>query len=118
MWPQHLPLGRPCIALVFAAMACGLREFCHKAWPEEDYPSLDFLGKINPTPIGLLFGLMLVNAYLSDTGLWKHVDARSLKQELFLSSQRLVGLGLLGLGYFFRLVFFVKSCRSTHFLTW
>ena len=40
MWPQHLPLGRPCIAMVFAAMAAGLRELCHKAWPEKDYPSL------------------------------------------------------------------------------
>lgn len=67
MWPQHLPLGRPCIAMVFAAMACGLREFCNKAWPEEDYPTVDLFGKINPTPIALLFGLMLVNAYLKAT---------------------------------------------------
>lgn len=67
MWPQHLPLGRPCIAMVFAAMACGLRELCHKAWPQEDYPTVDIFGKINPTPIALLFGLMLVNAYLKAT---------------------------------------------------
>ncbi|CAE7672387.1 LSI2 [Symbiodinium sp. CCMP2592] len=74
MWPQHLPLGRPCIAMVFAAMACGLRELCHAAWPEEDYPTVDIFGKINPTPIALLFGLMLVNAYLKDTGLWQRVE--------------------------------------------
>lgn len=74
MWPQHLPLGRPCIAMVFAAMACGLRELCHKAWPQEDYPTVDIFGKINPTPIALLFGLMLVNAYLKDTGIWKYVE--------------------------------------------
>ena len=36
----------------------------------------DIFGKINPTPIALLFGLMLVNAYLQDTGLWKHVVPR------------------------------------------
>ncbi|CAJ1434492.1 unnamed protein product [Effrenium voratum] len=76
MWPQHLPLGRPCIAMVFAAMACGLRELCHKAWPEQDYPTVDIFGKINPTPIALLFGLMLVNAYLKDTGIWKYMEER------------------------------------------
>lgn len=74
MWPGFLPLGRPCIAMVFAAMACGLRELCHVAWPKEGYPTVDIFGKVNPTPIALLFGLMLVNAYLKDTGLWKRVE--------------------------------------------
>jgi len=73
MWPQHLPLGRPGIAMVFASMACGLRAFCSMIWPDENYPTVDLWDKVNPTPIALLFGLMLVNTYLKDTGVWQHV---------------------------------------------
>merc|ERR550539_95503 len=75
MWPHHLPLGRPGIAIVFACLACLLRTLCCSLWPEAGYPEMDILGKINPTPIGLLFGLMLVNSYLKDVGLWKLVEA-------------------------------------------
>jgi len=95
MWPRFLPLGRPSIAMVFAAMACGLREVCHVAWPEEGYPTVDIFGKVNPTPIALLFGLMLVNAYLKDTGLWQHVE-----QLLDSSSPKLMLLKLCGVSAF------------------
>jgi len=74
MWPQHLPLGRPGIAVVFAALACGLRAVCTVAWPSEQYPPVAVFEKIEVTPLALLLGLMLVNAYLKDTGVWEHVE--------------------------------------------
>eukprot|EP00441_Pelagodinium_beii_P042888 CAMPEP_0197636418 /NCGR_PEP_ID=MMETSP1338-20131121/11930_1 /TAXON_ID=43686 ORGANISM="Pelagodinium beii, Strain RCC1491" /NCGR_SAMPLE_ID=MMETSP1338 /ASSEMBLY_ACC=CAM_ASM_000754 /LENGTH=419 /DNA_ID=CAMNT_0043208643 /DNA_START=205 /DNA_END=1464 /DNA_ORIENTATION=+ len=76
-------------------MACGLRELCHVAWPEEGYPTVDIFGKVNPTPIALLFGLMLVNAYLKDTGVWQHVE-----QLLDSSSPKLMLLKLCGVSAF------------------
>jgi len=69
MWPQHLPLGRPCIAMVFAAMACGLRELCHAAWPEEDYPTVDIFGKQVMPPIGPNWSCLLGIALLLAGGL-------------------------------------------------
>lgn len=74
MWPHHLPLGRPGIALVFAALACELREACRAFWPDQKYESIDILGKVHPTPIMLLFGLMLVNSYLKDAGFWRRMQ--------------------------------------------
>lgn len=74
MWPQHLPLGRPGIAFVFAMLSCGLRALCSVTWPAERYPVVDVFGKVEITPLALLFGLMLVNAYVKDTGLWSQVE--------------------------------------------
>mmetsp|Transcript_128527 Transcript_128527/g.357799 ORF Transcript_128527/g.357799 Transcript_128527/m.357799 type:complete len:579 (+) Transcript_128527:3-1739(+) len=74
MWPHHLPLGRPGIAMVFAALACALRSFCHAAWPEKHYATINIFSKVDPTPIALLFGLFLVNAYLKETGIWRKMQ--------------------------------------------
>jgi Na+/H+ antiporter NhaD/arsenite permease-like protein len=66
MFPKMLPLGRPGSALTGAIVIIAIRKFGDSR-PQELYPS----HRIEWTVIFLLFGLMCINAYIEETGVYQ-----------------------------------------------